>query len=68
MAITSQEQRAAYPLALELPEDAGLPKRSWVKISQARTPSVERLGKMLGRLPPETVDLLVDGLNEIIAA
>jgi len=68
MAITSQEQRAAYPLTLELPEDLRLPKKSWVKISQVRTLSVERIGKRLGRLAPEVVDVLVDGLNEIIAA
>jgi mRNA interferase MazF len=68
MAITSQEQRAAYPLTLQLPADVGLPKTSWVKISQVRTLSVERLGKRLGRLAPEVVDVLVDGLNEIIAA
>jgi mRNA interferase MazF len=68
MALTSQEQRAAYPLTLQLPQDVGLPKTSWVKISQVRTLSVERLGKRLGRLAPEVVDVLVDGLNEIIAA
>jgi mRNA interferase MazF len=68
MAITSQEQRAAYPLTLELPEDVGLPKKSWVKISQVRTLSVDRLDGRLGRLAPEVVDVLVDGLNEIIAA
>ena len=36
VAITSQPQRAGFPLTLELaPND--LPKRSWVKISQIRT-------------------------------
>ncbi len=68
MAITSQPQRAGYPLTLELPESAGLPKKSWVKISQVRTLSLERLGKTIGRLPPEALDVLVEGLNEIIAA
>ena len=48
-------------------EEAGLPKRSWVKISQIRTLSVDRLGRKLGRLSPETLDLLVEGLNEIVA-
>ena len=44
VAITSQPQRAGFPLTLEL-KTADLPKRSWVKISQIRTLSVERIGK-----------------------
>ncbi|MFQ6117868.1 MAG: type II toxin-antitoxin system PemK/MazF family toxin [Candidatus Bipolaricaulia bacterium] len=68
MAITSQPQRTGYPLTVELPKDVGLPKASWMKISQVRTLSVERLGKRIARLAPEAVDVLVDGLNEIIAA
>lgn len=68
MAVTSQPQRAGYPVTLELPENTGLPKKSWVKISQVRTLSVERLGKKMGRLAPETLDSLVEGLNEIVAA
>jgi mRNA interferase MazF len=68
MAITSQPQRAAFPLTLELPEDLGLPKKSWVKISQIRTLSTKRLGKRIGRIPPEALASLVEGLNEIIAA
>jgi mRNA interferase MazF len=68
MALTSAPQKAGFPLTLELPDDAGLPKKSWVKISQVRTLSTQRLGKKMGRLPPEIVSLLVEGLNEIIAA
>jgi len=68
MAITSQEQRAGFPLTLELPDEAGLSKKAWVKISQVRTLSVQRLGKRIGRATPEFIDQLVDGLNEIIAA
>ena len=41
--VTSQEPRAGFPLTLEL-TSAKLPKRSWVKIGQIRTLSVERLG------------------------
>ena len=33
VAMTSQPQRAGFPLTLELASE-GLPKRSWVKISQ----------------------------------
>lgn len=65
MAITSQLQRAGFPLTLELHSE-GLPKRSWVKISQIRTLSVERIGKKLGRASPEELAQLVEGINEII--
>ena len=68
MALTSVPQKAAFPLTFELPDEAGLPKKSWVKISQIRTLSTQRVGKKIGRLPPETLSLLVEGLNEIIAA
>ena len=36
VALTSQPQRAGFPLTIELTTQ-GLPKRSWVKISQIRT-------------------------------
>jgi mRNA interferase MazF len=49
MALTSQPQRAGYPLTLEL-SSKGLPKKSWVKISQIRTLAIDRLGKRSGRL------------------
>jgi len=65
MALTSRLQRAGFPLTLELDEER-LPKRSWVKISQVRTLSVERLGKKITRLSPERLAFLVEGLNEII--
>lgn len=65
MALTSQPQRAGFPLTLEL-RAAKLPKRSWVKISQIRTLSVERIGSKLGRASPEVVSQVVEGLNEII--
>ena len=67
MAITSQSQRAGFPLNLEI-ESGRLPKRSWVKISQIRTLSVERIGKRMSRLSPEQLDQVVEGLNEIIGS
>jgi mRNA interferase MazF len=67
LAITSQPQRAGFPLTLEL-TSAKLPKRSWVKISQIRTLSIERVGKKIGRVRPEDLDRLVEGLNEIVGA
>jgi mRNA interferase MazF len=65
MAITSQPQKAGFPLTFELGIDK-LPKRSWVKISQIRTLSVQRIGKKITTLPPEVLDHLIDGLSEII--
>ena len=65
VALTSQPQRAGFPLTLEL-GSGNLPKRSWVKISQIRTLSVERIGRLLGRATPEEIDQVIAGLNEII--
>jgi len=67
MAITSQPQRAGFPLTFAIPR-LRLPKESWVKISQIRTLSVERIGKKIGRMAPEEVNELVEGLNEILGA
>lgn len=67
VALTSQPQRAAFPLTLELTRRR-LPKRSWVKISQIRTLSVERIGKRVGTVSPEELDQVLEGLNEIIGA
>lgn len=65
MALTSQPQKAGFPLTLEL-ETKQLPKRSWVKIIQIRTLAVERVEKSLGRVTPEELSLALEGLNEII--
>ncbi len=64
-AITSQPQRAGFPLTLQL-TSKGLPKRSWVKISQVRTLAVERIGKRLSKATPEEIVQVIEGLNEII--
>ncbi|MFZ4526671.1 MAG: type II toxin-antitoxin system PemK/MazF family toxin [Chlorobium sp.] len=64
-ALTSQPQKAGFPLTLQL-ESTDLPKQSWVKISQIRTLSVERIGKKLGTVSAREMDLVIDGLNEII--
>ncbi|MEK6622376.1 MAG: type II toxin-antitoxin system PemK/MazF family toxin [Planctomycetota bacterium] len=67
VAITSQPQRAGFPLTLEL-KTADLPKRSWVKISQIRTLSVERIGKMIAKADTEELEQVIEELNEIIGA
>jgi mRNA interferase MazF len=67
VALTSQPQRAGFPLTLEL-ESKGLPKASWVKISQIRTLAVERIGQRLGKVSLEELAQVIEGLNEIIGA
>lgn len=66
LAISSQEPSAGYPLTYELSEGT-LSKRSWVKISQIRTLSVERLSSRVGQVRPEELEEIIDRLNEIIA-
>ena len=65
MALTSQEQRAGFPLTYEILKSK-LPKRSWVKNSQIRTLSTERIGRKIGLVNPEELAQIVEGLNEII--
>lgn len=64
---TSQQLGAGFPLTLEL-SDPSRPKKSWVKISQIRTLSVQRLGKKLGKATPQELEDIIEGLNEIIEA
>jgi len=65
VALTSQPQKAGYPLTLEL-STTKLPKKSWVKISQIRTLSVKRIRKKISKVSEEELALIVEGLNEII--
>ncbi|MDX2191710.1 MAG: type II toxin-antitoxin system PemK/MazF family toxin [Gemmatimonadales bacterium] len=67
VALTSQPQRAGFPLTLELRSEK-LPKRSWVKIGQVRTLAVGRIGRRLARATPEEVAQVLEGLNEILGA
>ena len=65
MALTSQSQRAGFPLTMEITSIA-LPKPTWVKISQIRTLSVDRLGKRMGHVSDDEMSQIVEGLNEIV--
>ena len=67
VALTSQPQRAGFPLVLEL-EGKELPKRTWVKISQIRTLAVERIGEVLGEATTGELVQVIEGLGEIIGA
>jgi mRNA interferase MazF len=65
VALTSQPQRAGYPLTFEL-GGKKLPKKSWVKISQIRTLSVKRIRKKISKASEEELAIIIEGLNEII--
>ena len=65
VALTSQPQRAGYPLTFEL-ENAKLPKNSWVKTSQIRTLSVKRISRKITKASEEELTIIIEGLNEII--
>ena len=67
VALTSQTQRAGFPLTWEI-KSAGLAKPTWAKISQIRTLSVERIGKRLASISAMEVDKVIEGLNEILGA
>ncbi|MFA9406860.1 MAG: type II toxin-antitoxin system PemK/MazF family toxin [Anaerolineales bacterium] len=66
MAITSQPQKAGFPLTHKL-KSGDLPKESWVKISQVRTLSVLRLGDRIGQIDLEEMALLIEGMSEIVS-
>jgi len=65
--LTSQQPSASFPLTFEL-SDPSLPKKSWVKISQIRVLSTQRLGKKIGKASGEELEAVIEGLNEIIGA
>lgn len=66
VAVTSQPQKAGFPLTLEL-KSPNLPKKSWLKISQIRTLPVERIGKVIAEASLDELNQTIEGLNEIIA-
>ena len=65
VAMTSQEPRAGFPVTLES-KATGLTKRSWVKISQIRTLSVDRIGRRIAHASEEELARVLQGLNEIL--
>lgn len=65
VAMTSRQPKVGFPLTLEI-QSTKLPKRSWVKMGQIRTLSTARLGRRLGRLAPDELELVISGLNEIL--
>ena len=68
IALTSQPQKAGYPLTLELVKTKSLPKKSWAKISQIRTLSVQRLSEKITSANEEEISQIIEGLNAILGA
>lgn len=66
VALTSQAPRAGFPLTLES-HASGLPKQSWIKVSQIRTLATERIGKRIARASDEELSRVIEGLNEILS-
>lgn len=64
MAITSQPQRAGFPLTLPLGKLCG--KDALLKISQVRALSTQRLGRNLGKVSLAQLAHVIDGLYEIV--
>jgi mRNA interferase MazF len=65
VAMTSQQPTAGFPLTLES-RATGLTKRSWVKISQIRTLSIDRIGRRIAHASEEELARVLQGLNEIL--
>ena len=65
LAITGHPQRAGFPLTSPLSAKL-LPQPSWVKISQIRTLSTERLAHRLARLEAAEVNRIIEGLLDIV--
>ncbi|MGK7894854.1 MAG: type II toxin-antitoxin system PemK/MazF family toxin [Xenococcus sp. (in: cyanobacteria)] len=42
-----------------------LPKPSWVKMSQLRTLSTQRLGKMIAKVDEKDLNAILSGLNRL---
>ena len=63
--LTSQEPPAGFPLTVES-HAHGLPKRSWIKVSQIRTLATERLGRRIANASEEGLAQVLEGLYEII--
>ena len=66
VALMSRSQRAGFPLTLKM-EKTELPEPSWIKLSQIRTLSTERLGWRLATVTAEELEQVIEGLLELIA-
>lgn len=65
LAITSVKPRVKYPLVLEL-DCSSLPKQSWVKITQIRTISNERIGDYIGQINIAQMKEIIAAIDDLI--
>ena len=65
LAITSVKPKVKYPLVLEL-DCQSLPKRSWVKTTQIRTISNDRLGDYIGQINITQMNEILAAINDLI--
>ncbi len=65
LAITSVKPKVKYPLVLEL-KCSDLPKRSWVKITQIRTISNERILNYLGEIDSKQMEQIKTAIDDLI--
>jgi len=65
LALTGRPQKAGFPLTLQI-DSEDLPRQSWVKISQIRTLSVERLGNRVCTISQNELGRIIEGLNELV--
>ena len=65
MAITSQKQKAGFPLTLEV-DSRALPKQSWVKSARSERCRSTESGSAWRVASPEQVEEAVESLNEIV--
>ena len=65
LAITSVEPKVKYPLVKEL-ICSTLPKRSWVKITQIRTISTERIENYIGQIDGNQMNEIMLAIDDLI--
>ncbi len=65
LAITSIEPKVKYPLVKEL-ICSTLPKRSWVKITQIRTISTERIENYIGQIDANQMNEIMLAIDDLI--
>ena len=65
LAITSVEPKVKYPLVKEL-ICSTLPKRSWVKITQIRTISTERIENYIGQIDLNQMNDIMLAIDDLI--
>jgi mRNA interferase MazF len=65
LAVTSVPQQSRYPLVWEI-TSGGLPRRSWVKLSQVRTLSMQRLRDRIGTLAEDDLARVLRGFRHFL--